>query len=109
MYDHIIELGGVTYRQNYYGQQIETVEWRKVFAEVKSVRQSEFYSAAMANIRPTCVFVLADKDDYRDEKQIRYNGRTYDVIRTYVGRDSYRLEITAEMRERDGNRTGGQS
>lgn len=104
MYNDIIEFGSIKYDRNKYGQEIETVEWREVYAEVMSVSRSEFYSAAMANIRPTYVFAIADKDDYQDEKQIRYNGITYDVIRTYRGRDSYRLELTAEMRERDDNR-----
>lgn len=105
MYSDIIKFGSVKYEKNRYGQEIETVEWREVYAEVMSVSRAEFYSASMANIRPTCVFAIADKDDYKDEKQIWYNGITYDVIRTYRGRDSYRLEITAEMRERDDNRT----
>ena len=105
MYNDIIKFGSVKYEKNRYGQEIETVEWREVYAEVMSVSRAEFYSASMANIRPTCAFAIADKDDYQDEKQIWYNGITYDVIRTYRGRDSYRLEITAEMRERDDNRT----
>lgn len=107
MYNDIIKLGRVTYKKNEYGQEIESVEWREVYAEVMSVSRSEFYAAAMANIRPTCIFAIADKDDYQSEKIIWHNGITYNVIRTHHGIGNYRLEITAEMRERDGNRKGG--
>ena len=104
MYDHIIEFGHITYEKNDYGQEQESIEWKPVFADVMSVSRAEFYSAAMANMRPTCVFAIADIDDYNDERVIRFNGKTYDVVRTYRNQDSYRLEITAEMRERDNNR-----
>lgn len=107
MYNDIIEFGRIKYAKNEYGQEKETIEWREVYAEVTSVSRSEFYAAAMANIRPTCVFAIADKDDYQNEKVVRYQEITYDVIRTYHALDNYRLEITAEMRERDGNRTKG--
>lgn len=107
MYNDIIKLGSIKYTRNEYGQEKETIEWREVYAEVTSVSRSEFYAAAMANIRPTCVFAIADKDDYRNEKVIKYQDITYDVIRTYCAVGNYRLEITAEMRERDGNRTKG--
>lgn len=105
MYDHIIELGRITYTQNAYGQEVETKVWKEVFADIRSVSRQEFYSAAMSGIRPTVVFALADYYDYDDEKIIRYDGKTYDVIRTYRRADFDELEITAEMRERDGNRT----
>ena len=107
MYNDIIELGSVSYTQNDYGQEKETTTWREVYADVMSVSRSEFYAAAMANIRPTCIFAIADKDDYRNEKIIRYQGITYNVIRTHHKIGNYRLEITAEMRERDGNRAKG--
>lgn len=107
MYDHIIELGTVSHTQNDYGQEQETVTWKEVFADVRSVSRSEFYSAAMANIRPTVIFALADYYDYDDERIIRYNGKTYDVIRTYIRGGETEIEITAEMRERDGNRSAG--
>lgn len=107
MYNDIIEFGNVTYSRNEYGQEIRETVWREVFAEVMSVSRSEFYAAAMANIRPTCVFAIADKDDYQNERVIRHRGITYDVIRTHCKVGEYRLEITAEMRERDGNREKG--
>ena len=104
MYDAIIKLGSVIYTQNAYGQEVEEKVWKEVFAEVRSVSRQEFYSAAMAGIRPTIVFALADYYDYDNEKIIWYDGKTYDVIRTYSSGEDTEIEITAEMRERDGNR-----
>lgn len=107
MYNEIIKLGRLAYTRNAIGQEKESVAWKEVFADVRSVSRAEFYSAAMANIRPSIVFAIADYYDYEDEKVIWYDGKTYDVIRTYRAGNSTELEITAEMRERDGNRRNG--
>lgn len=104
MYDHIIKLGTITYEQNAYGQEVETFDWKEVYADVLSVTRVEFYSAAMASIKPTCVFVIADVDDYNEEQVISYDGKLYDVIRTFTSHDSYRLEITAKLRKPDEDR-----
>jgi SPP1 family predicted phage head-tail adaptor len=108
VYNELIEFGSIHYTKNAAGQEIEEKEWREVYAKVLSVKRTEFYAAAMANIRPECVFRIPDRDEYRNEKVIRYKGVTYDVIRTYGKPGEKPLEITAEMRERDGNRTRGE-
>lgn len=108
MYNDIIWLGSIRYTKNAAGQEIEHKEWREVFAKVLSVKRTEFYAAAMANIRPEYVFAIADRDEYRNEKVVRYEGQTYDVIRTYGKPGEKTLEITVRMRERDGNRVRGE-
>lgn len=107
MYNDIIELGQISFSRNSIGQETENTEWRRVYADVRSVHRTEFYSAAMANIRPNVVFAMADNYEYNDERVIRWNGKTYDVIRTYAGRSGTEIEIVAEMREKDGNRRNG--
>lgn len=77
-----------------------TVDTKKteVFAEKKSVRQSEFYAAAAVGLKPELVF-LVDELDFRlagteqyDPAEILYNERHYNIIRTYcTGAD---VEIT---------------
>lgn len=76
-------------------------EWT-VFAEIRSVKQSEFYKALNDGIEPQYVFVLTDYADYNGSKLIRYNGKLYDVIRTYTPVDGQTIEITVKRREVNG-------
>lgn len=75
---------------------------KRVFAEIRSVRQSEFYKALNDDIEPQYTFVLTDYADYNDEKLIRYNGRIYEVVRTYVPVDGQTIEITVKKHEVNG-------
>lgn len=70
-----------------------------VFAEIRSVRQKEFYLAMNEGIQPTYVFVLTDYADYDDQKLIRYNDELYDVVRTYTPVDGQTIEITVRKHE----------
>ena len=73
-----------------------TVERREteVFAEKKSVRQSEFYAAQQVGLNPSLVFVvdIRDFESVEDPVEVIYNEKTYTVIRTYcIGEN---VEIT---------------
>ena len=72
---------------------------KTVFAEIRSVRQKEFYLAMNEGIQPTYVFVLTDYADYDDQKLIRYNDELYDVVRTYTPVDGQTIEITVRKHE----------
>lgn len=99
MYDEIVILVTADKTKNEYGDMPESSSERMVFAELKSIGQSEFYQAQTAGLKPEMKFVLADYLDYRDEKQLKYkpyNGveETYTVIRTY--RTGNELEIVCK-------------
>lgn len=96
MNDTIIILIGETTTVDEYGDLVRTPIERPVFAEEKSVGQTEFYQAAAAGLRPEIKFVLADYLDYQGEKRLRYTPfagteEEYTVVRTY--RKDERLEI----------------
>ena len=70
----------------------------QVFAEKKSVRQSEFYAAVAVGLKPTLVFSVDTMDfekaatEQEEPTEIMYNERKYIIIRTYcTGADT---EIT---------------
>lgn len=70
----------------------------EVFAEKKSVRQSEFYAAAAIGLKPELVFLVDEQDftlagtEQNDPAEIIYNERRYNIIRTFCkGAD---VEIT---------------
>ena len=96
MYNEVIELGKQQIVVDKYKNQIKEYVFREVFAEVKSVTQSEFYTAAQSSIKPTYKFVLADYCDYDNEDIVKYSGVLYHVVRTY--RNGLQLEITVEKR-----------
>lgn len=76
-----------------------TPQETNVFAEIRSVRQKEFYLALNEGIQPTYVFVLTDYADYGDQKLIRYNSELYDVVRTYTPVDGQTIELTVKKHE----------
>jgi SPP1 family predicted phage head-tail adaptor len=79
-----------------YGDTVQTFTEKTVFAEVKSIGQSEFYQAEAVGLKPEIKFLIADFADYEGEKQLKYTpfGGTeqiYTVLRTY--RNKINLEI----------------
>ena len=96
MFDSVITLMKETNTINEYGDTVQTFAERTVFAEVKSIGQSEFYQAEAVGLKPEVKFVIADFADYQNEKQLKYTpfGGTeeiYTVLRTY--RNKINLEI----------------
>lgn len=99
MYNDVIKLISETRTTDEYGEpSIETSE-RCVFAELRSITQSEFYQAQAAGLKPEIKFVIADCLDYQNEKRLKftpYNGEEeeYSVLRTY--RNNNQLEIVCK-------------
>lgn len=67
---------------------------RTVYCEVRSVGVNEFYRAMEQDLRPVCVFVLADYAEYHGEKIVDYHGKRLRVVRTYI--DRQKIELTVE-------------
>ena len=96
MFDSVITLMKETNTVDSYGDTTQTFAERTIFAEVKSIGQSEFYQAEAVGLKPEIKFVIADFADYQDEKKLKYTpfGGTeqiYTVLRTY--RNKINLEI----------------
>src|SRR5574344_341805 len=78
---------------NSVGDTISVPTVKAVFAEVASVGYREHYMAEGVGKRPEIKFVLSDYLDYSGEPQARYNGKTYNIDRTYREKNN-RLELT---------------
>lgn len=74
---------------------------REVMCTVRSVSRSEYYNALNAGIEPSLVFYLALSDDYQGERVVRYQGKKYRVVRTYLTEDDG-IEITVERSDVNG-------
>ncbi len=99
MFDDVIKLLSRTDTVNKYGDTVSTFTEKQVFAEVKSVGQTEFYQAQAIGLKPEIKFIIADFADYGGEKQLKYKPfggteQTYDILRTY--RNKINLEIVCK-------------
>ena len=100
MFDDVITFKKETNTINEYGDTVKTFSNRQVFAQVKSISQSEFYQAQAVGLKPEIKFVIADFADYQGEKILSYKpyGETseenYTILRTY--RNKINLEIVCK-------------
>lgn len=89
MYDQIIKLIGTTTTTDEYADRVSRETERTVFAELKSIGQSEFYQAHAVGLKAELKFVLADYLDYQNEKLLKFKDyndteeQIYTIIRTY--------------------------
>jgi len=74
---------------------------REIPAEIRSVTRSEYYNALNAGKQPELVFKLALDADYQDERILRYGGKRWRIVRTYLTNDGG-IEITAERSDENG-------
>lgn len=81
MWRDVIELGNLT-ETIVYNEPIKTIVWREVFANKKSIRQSEFYQAANVGLKPELIFEVHSFEFNNDEK-VKYDNKEYYIIRTY--------------------------
>ena len=82
LFRDVVDLIRVTTTTNEIGDSIEVETSREVFANKKSIRQSEFYQAAMTDLRPELMFEVRSIE-YNEEPSLRYEGRDYNIIRTH--------------------------
>ena len=55
----------------------------EVFCQIKSVSRSEFYSAMNVGVKPELVLKLYVREEYEDERLANFEGKRYEIIRTY--------------------------
>lgn len=97
MFDDVITLKKESNTVNKYGDTVQTFTERTIFAEVKSISQTEFYQAQATGLKPEIKFVIADFADYQGEKILSYKpfgeetAADFTILRTY--RNKLNLEI----------------
>lgn len=96
MYNEIAELGKEKLTKDEYLNEIQSFEWTEVFCRRASIGQQEFYSSAVVSLKPEFKLILADYYDYDNQKIVRYDGKLYDVIRTFIAKNT--IELTVKER-----------
>lgn len=97
MYDAVIKLISENKEVDEYGDMVIKETERSVFAELKSIGQSEFYQAQALGLKPEIKFVLPDYLEYRGEQKLRFQDfgeeeeREYSVLRTFRSNNTLEL------------------
>lgn len=104
----VIYLLSETQTKNEYGVWEKTTERRKVYAEVTSVSQSEWFEGGRAGLNPDLRFRVF-RYDYNGEKMVVYNNKTYAIYRTYVDRKEIIELYTEEKKGAEENNADGSS
>lgn len=97
MFNHKVTLLNRDESVDEYGNQTKYSKSRDVWADIRSVYASEVYEAGRVGMRPSRVFVLANKRDYHDEPALTYAGEIYDVIRSYENGSVIELTVQKEI------------
>lgn len=92
----IITLIGYTKEQDENGVWRKTPTTRQAYAQVDSVTREEFYEGGRNGLNPEYRFTMFAYD-YQGEDTVQYNGRTYGIYRTYLGREDT-IELYAERK-----------
>ena len=77
-----VELIAISVMENDMGDMIETEKKTEVFANKKSIRQSEFYQSAATGLRPEIMFEVWS-EEYSTQPKLRYDNKLYIIIRAY--------------------------
>jgi SPP1 family predicted phage head-tail adaptor len=100
MFDSVIKLVSESRVVDEYGDLVSDETERNVFAELKSVGQSEFYQAQALGLKPEIKFVLPDYLEYKGEKKLKFQDfgeveeHEYTVLRTF--RNGNMLELVCK-------------
>jgi SPP1 family predicted phage head-tail adaptor len=99
-YDHEVTLINQTYTEDEIGNQIPAETESTILCGRKSVTRSEFYKAAVNDLKPEIVLVVHPYE-YDGQAKVRFEGTPYKVIRTYEA-SLEDLELTCEKVVADG-------
>jgi len=101
-HNQIIKLINVIITEDAIGNQIASTTERTVYANEYYVSQSEFYNAAVADLKPEKQFEIYSYE-YQDEPKLDHDGKVYNVIRTEKRGDKTRLTCERIIADETGN------
>lgn len=94
-FKEVINLIGTTGGENAVGDPIKTETISgDIPADKQSITRSEFYQAAAVGMKPSVTFVIRSCE-YNDESLLKWNEKTYKIIRTYQKDDEF-IELVCE-------------
>ena len=82
LFRDVVKLISVAVTENDMGDKIEKETETEVFANKRSIRQSEFYQAAATGLRPEIMFEVWS-EEYSNQPRLEYGSKQYTIIRAY--------------------------
>ena len=93
LYSDVANLIAQIYTVNSIGDAVPTETSRQVFVEVKSLGLKRKIEAMATGLNVEFKLILADVQEYADEKIVEYKGVRYNVLNVYVA-DDQSVELT---------------
>lgn len=93
LYSDVANLIAQTYTVNSIGDAVPAETSRQVFVEVKSLGLKRKIEAMATGLNVEFKLILADVQEYNDEKIVEYKGARYNVLNVYVA-DDQSVELT---------------
>lgn len=95
LFKDVITLIKSTEDTNDMGDPIKVLVKREnIFANKKSIKQSEFYQAAAVGLKPEITFEIRSID-YEQELLLEYNNKSFTIIRTYEKENEF-IELVCQ-------------
>lgn len=94
---NVIYLIAYNQTQDTFGVWKKTMDKTKVYCDVVSVSQAEWYEGSRNGLNPQLRFTVF-RYDYHGEQAIEYEGVTYAIYRTYVGRNET-IDLYCEIKK----------
>ena len=98
MFKDVIELVGFTVELDELLQEVKTPVKKQVFANKRSVSQTEFFNGGQGGLRPQYQFEIR-LSEYSDESELIFDGKTYSIYRVYEKGEN--IELYCELRVGD--------
>ena len=98
MFKDIITLVGYTVTLDELMQEIRTPVEKQVFANKRSVSQTEFFNGGQGGLRPQYQFEIR-LSEYNGESELIFDGKTYSIYRVYEKGEN--IELYCEIRVGD--------
>lgn len=93
LYSDVANLIAQTYTVNSIGDAVPTETSRRVYVEVKSLGLKRKIEAMATGLNVEFKLILADVQEYNDEKIVEYKSVRYNVLNVYVA-DDQSVELT---------------
>ena len=77
-------------------QETNQFVYREVYAQVRSITQTEWFEAGRNGLKPDIAFRIS-KFDYDDERLIEWDSKAYRVYRVFSGRNDI-IELYCERK-----------
>lgn len=90
MFKDVISLISIVNTVDEGGDTVQVETPRQVYANKKAVKQSEFYQALSAGLKPEVTFVIYSFE-YEGERKLTYETKPYNIIRTFEKGDFIEL------------------